>query len=87
MKLENNTQTSIVRQSSLKFTVEYLNMIKSPLGLMETVAVTELISEYVVNGFTPDIKQRLQKFDGFIQSVDAENIVQNIKFEMSSYEQ
>lgn len=83
MTLSNSTQTSIVRQSSLKFTVEYLNSINCQLGLMETVAVTELISEYVVNGFTPDIKQRLQKFDGFIQSAEAENIVDKIKFEMS----
>ncbi len=83
MSLSNSTQTSIVRQSSLKFTVEYLNSINCQLGLMETVAVTELISEYVVNGFTPDIKQRLQKFDGFIQSAEAENIVDKIKFEMS----
>lgn len=84
MNLENNTQTSIVRQSSLKFTVEYLNLLETRMGLFETVAVTELISEYVVNGFTPDIKNRLQKFDDFLTKGQAENIVDRIKFEMSS---
>ena len=84
MKLENNTQTSIVRQSSLKFIIEYSNSLDVRLGLMETVAVTELISEYVVNGFTPDIKERLQKFDQFIESSDADNILKQLKFELKS---
>ena len=84
MKLENNTQTSIVRQSSLKFIVEYSNSLDVRLGLMETVAVTELISEYVIGGFTPDIKERLQKFDEFILMNDANNIVEQLKFEMKS---
>jgi len=81
--LKNDTATAIARQSSLKFVIEYLNLTNMPLGLSETVGVTEVITEYVINGRTPQVRERLSSFDKFMSESAADDIVDRLKFELN----
>jgi|11_taG_2_1085331.scaffolds.fasta_scaffold04478_2 hypothetical protein len=77
-----DTQTMIVRQSSLKFVNDYTSNLDQPIGIYETVALAEIIKEYVLNGRTADINKRLMAFDKFVMKESAKDIVDKIKFEL-----
>ena len=61
-------QESIVRQSSLKFTADYLKLIGTPLPLKEVIGVTNVIADYCANGYSKELGERLDKIDQHIQS-------------------
>ena len=82
--MENNTQTQIIRQSSLKFVIEYLNLVKVPLGMQETVAITEIISQYVIEGRTPQVIEKLKRFDNYVNESVTDDIVERLKVELSN---
>jgi hypothetical protein len=82
MNVMTDTQTQIVRQSSLKFINEYLQMVEQPIGLYETVAAAELVTDYVLNGRSKNVNQRLQAFDEFLLKNTSRDLVEKIKFEM-----
>ena len=63
-----NTQASIVRQSTLKFVGDYCRMIGTPLTLKEVVRITNVLTDYCQNGYTPEIGTLLDKIDQHIQS-------------------
>jgi len=84
--MENNTQTQIIRQSSLKFVIEYLNLVKVPLGMQETVGVTEIISQYVIEGRTPQVIEKLKRFDNYLNESVTDDIVERLKVELSNGE-
>jgi len=86
MALKNDTGTAIARQSSLKFVMEYLQLVNMPLGLSEAVGVTELITEYVINGRTTEVRERLQSFDKFLMGSAADSIVEKLKFEIDGHQ-
>jgi hypothetical protein len=77
-----DTQRHIIRQSSLKFINDYVNIVNSPIGLYETVAAAELITEYVLKGNTTDINERLKKFDKFLVDETARELLNRVKFEL-----
>jgi hypothetical protein len=77
-----DTQRHIIRQSSLKFINDYINIIGSPIGLYETVAAAEMITEYVLKGNTKEINNRLQKFDTFLRDENLQNVIEKLKEEM-----
>jgi hypothetical protein len=60
-----NRQESIVRQSSLKFVADYCKLIGTPMTLKETVRLTEVISDYCLNGYTPKLGETLDKVDQY----------------------
>jgi hypothetical protein len=68
MANQNNTQSSIVRQSTLKFVGEYCRMIGTPLTLKEIVGITNVLTEYCELGYSKEIGDRLDKIDNHIQS-------------------
>ena len=82
MDIMTDTQTQIVRQSSLKFVNEYVSMLDQPIGMYETVAVAEIITDYVLNGRTTEVNTRLKNFDKFLLEGTGREIVDKIKFEM-----
>ena len=61
-------QESIVRQSTLKFVGEYCRMIGTPLTLHEIVGITNVLTDYCQNGYTKEVKERLNKVDEHIKS-------------------
>ena len=65
---QNTTQDSIVRQSSLKFTADYLKLIGTPLPLKEVIGITNVISDYCQNGYSKELGDRLDKIDLHIQT-------------------
>jgi hypothetical protein len=82
--MENNTQTQIIRQSSLKFVIEYLNLVKVPLGMQETVGIAEIISQYVIEGRTPQVIEKLKRFDNYVNESVTDDIVERLKVELSN---
>lgn len=61
-----NKDQIIARQSTLKFTIEYLSLIDVKLSLSETVGITEVLVDYVLNGRTDGIKTTLKSFDNYL---------------------
>lgn len=60
-----NTQTSIERQSSLKLALKWASQCGQCLTISELVAISENLVDYIENGRTPDVTNRLKKIDDF----------------------
>jgi hypothetical protein len=65
----NNTQSSIVRQSTLKLVVEYCRLIGTPLKMKEIVGITNVLTDYCENGYSKEMGERLSKIDEHIISL------------------
>ena len=63
-----NTQASIVRQSSIKWTIDYLKMIGTPLSIKEVIGISNVICDYCQNGYSKEMGERLDKIDSHISS-------------------
>lgn len=70
---QNSQQDSIVRQSSLKFMVEYCKMLDIKLTLLETIKITNLIVDYCGNGLTPDMETVIKAIDKHIATKNKKN--------------
>jgi hypothetical protein len=68
-------EESIVRQSTIKFVGEYCRVIGTPLTLKEIVGITNVLSDYCLNGYSKEIGERLDKIDSHIQSKFEETIL------------
>ena len=69
-------EESIVRQSTIKFVGEYCRVIGTPLTLKEIVGITNVLSDYCLNGYSKEIGDRLDKIDSHIQTKFEETILQ-----------
>jgi hypothetical protein len=69
-------EESIVRQSTIKFVGEYCRVIGTPLTLKEIVGITNVLSDYCLNGYSKEIGERLDKIDSHIQSKFEETLLQ-----------
>ena len=56
----------IVSQSMLKFTQEYSKQINRPFKLKEIAAITNVLVDYCMNGYSKEIGDRLESIDKFI---------------------
>ena len=56
----------IVSQSMLKFTQEYSKQINRPFKLKEIAAITNVLVDYCMNGYSKEIGERLDSIDKFI---------------------
>jgi hypothetical protein len=61
-----DTQKVIVSQSMLKFTQDYGKQINTKFTLKETVAITNVLVDYCMNGYSKEIGNRLDSIDNFI---------------------
>ena len=68
------TQDSIVRQSTLKFVGDYCRMIGTPLTLKEVVGITNVLTDYCINGYSKELGERLDKIDNHIKTLFEEGI-------------
>ena len=71
--MKNNTGTSIARQSQLKLVSEWGNNCGVCLSLKDMVAITNVMVDYVENGYTKELGDRLEKIDGYINSLREKN--------------
>jgi hypothetical protein len=72
MKQEQNTQRVIVSQSMLKFVQEYSKQIGVNLKLKEMVRITQILSDFCVNGASKEVFDKLELVDKFIEEKFAE---------------
>ena len=61
-------QVMIVRQSSLKWTIDYCRMIGSPMKMKEMVKMSENLTKYVFDGATKEVMDKMEKIDDYIAS-------------------
>jgi hypothetical protein len=73
MSYEKN-QSSIVRQSTLKFVGDYCKMIGTPLSLKEVVGVTNVLVDYCENGYSKELGERLDRVDTAIRAKFEESL-------------
>ena len=73
-------QKQIIRQSTLKFVAEYLRLVNTPLPLNETVGITEVLVDYVENGRTKEVIEKLNRFDHYLSDKVVKEIADTIKF-------
>ena len=72
--MANNTQSGIVRQSTLKLVVDYCKLIGTPLKIKEIVGITNVLSDYCENGYSKEMGERLSKIDDHILSLFEDKI-------------
>jgi hypothetical protein len=63
-----NTQTMIVRQSQIKLALEVFQMKGITPTILELLAVTDHLVDYVENGLSPEIITKSKKVDTFIEA-------------------
>lgn len=63
-----DTQKIIVNQSMMKFTSDYLKQINLNLPLKDVIAITNVLSDYCVNGYSKELGSRLEAIDKFIKA-------------------
>jgi hypothetical protein len=63
-----NTQTMIVRQSQIKVALEVFQMKGITPTILELLAVTDHLVDYVENGLSPEIITKSKKVDTFIEA-------------------
>jgi hypothetical protein len=68
MSSYNNTQESIVRQSQLKFVQDYLTSNGIQLPLKDVIGITNVMVDYCLQGWTKELKERVEACDKHIQS-------------------
>ena len=75
MDKQMETQKIIVTQSQIKFVADYAKQLGVNLTLKEIVAVTNVLVDYCLNGYSKQIGERLEAVDKFIlEKFDGENI-------------
>jgi hypothetical protein len=63
----------IVSQSMLKFTQQYSEQINRPFKLKEICAITNVLVDYCINGYSKELGERLDSIDKFIFDKFQEN--------------
>jgi hypothetical protein len=61
-----DNQKVIVSQSMLKFVQQYSEQLNRPFRLKEICAITNVLVDYCMNGYSKEIGERLDSIDKFI---------------------
>ena len=64
---EREKQEVIVRQSQLKFVMDYAKMINVNLTLLEMVRISRVLTNYVMDGYNTNTLDLLEKADKLIK--------------------
>ena len=74
---QNNDRDSIiVRQSQLKLVLDYTSMMGVKLPLADLVGLSVVMTDFCLNGWSADLKKRLEACDSHIQSILHEMMVE-----------
>jgi hypothetical protein len=63
-----NKEESIARMNQLSLVMNYLKQINLNLPLKDIVAINNVMTDYVINGYSKEIGSRLDAIDKHIQS-------------------
>ena len=80
-----NKDQIIARQSSLKAVLEYLTLVNVPIGLSETIGITEVVTDYILNGRTENVKTTLKAFDNYIKTSAVDDMVEKLTFDLNGH--
>jgi hypothetical protein len=64
--MANTTSKAIATQSSLKLVLDWSNSTNKILTLKELVSITNVIIDYVENGYSKEIGERLEKIEEYL---------------------
>ena len=67
--MKNTTGTSIARQSQLKLITEWSKDCGVCLTLKDLIAITNVMVDYVENGYTKELGDRLKNIDLYVMSL------------------
>lgn len=67
--MKNNTGTSIARQSQLKLVSEWGKDCGVCLSLKDMVAITNVMVDYVENGYSKELGTRLEAIDKYVNEL------------------
>jgi len=68
-----DNQKVIVSQSMLKFTQQYSEQLNRPFKLKEMAAITNVLVDYCMNGYSKEIGDRLDAIDKHLAQIFNEN--------------
>lgn len=71
----NDTQTIIVRQSQLKLVVDYATLMDVKLPLKDVIGISVVLTDYCLNGWSADLRKRVEACDEHIKSLINELVV------------
>jgi hypothetical protein len=63
-----NKEESIARMNQLNLVMNYLKQINLNLPLKDVVAINNVMTDYVMNGYSKELGNRLDSIDKHIQS-------------------
>jgi len=66
--MNNNTSTQIVRQSQIKTVMELLKDREIKPSLLELMTITEVFTDYITNGTTKEVMDRVRKADEWLKT-------------------
>jgi hypothetical protein len=67
--MKNNTGAAIARQSQLKLITEWSKDCGVCLTLKDLIAITNVMVDYVENGYSKDLGTRLEAVDSYINEL------------------
>lgn len=67
--MKNNTGAAIARQSQLKLITEWSKDCGVCLTLKDLIAITNVMVDYVENGYSKDLGSRLEAVDTYINEL------------------
>lgn len=70
-----NVQETIVRQSQLKLVLDYTTVMGVKLPLKDIIGITNVLVDYCLNGWSAELKKRVESCDEHIQSLLTEIMV------------
>lgn len=71
----NDTQSIIVRQSQLKLVMDYTTSMGVKLPLKDLIGISVVMTDFCLNGWSADLKKRIEACDEHIQSLINELVV------------
>jgi len=63
MAYSKEEQQSIVRQSSLKFLMDYCKLMDTQLSLLEIIKINDAITDYCINGRNKEMEETFKIID------------------------
>ncbi len=70
-----NVQETIVRQSQLKLVLDYTTLMGVKLPLKDIIGITNVLVDFCINGWSADLKKRVEACDEHIQSLLTEMMI------------
>lgn len=64
----NSTSKAIATQSQLKFVLDYSIHMDKKLSLKDMVAITNVLVDFVENGYSTELANRISKIDEYLEN-------------------